>query len=175
MIVITGIQILPYCEDAGQHDGPGQCEDRWVSLELAEEDWVELDLMALPTEGESPIVIAAGSVPVGEYHRARLFVNSAKVVFSESFTVGQATYEGGVEYDVEIPSAQNTGIKVAIDLVVEDDGEGNGLEVGLLFDADATIKGVVGTGNGKVILPPVLKFGWARQHKHQHQHQNQQS
>ncbi len=173
VVVITGIQLLPYCEEAGEHNGDGQCEDRWVSLQLEEEGWVELNLMDLPTEGASPIVIAAGSVPVGEYHKARLFINSATVVFVEPFAVGQSTFEGGVEYEVEIPSARNTGIKVDIDLVVEADGEGNGVEVGLLFDPDATIRGVVGTGSGRVLMPPVLKFGWTHRYKHQHQDQHQ--
>jgi hypothetical protein len=172
VVVITGIQLLPYCEEASEQNGDGQCEDPWISLPLEEEDWIELDLMALPTEGESPIVIAAGSVPVGEYHKVRLFVNSASVVFIDPFSVGRSDFVGGEPYDVEIPSAQNTGIKADIDLVVEDDGEGNGVEVGLLFDPDATIKGAVATGNGRVKMPPVLKFGWAHQHQNEHQNQN---
>ena len=53
-----------------------------------------------------------------------------------------------------IPSAQNSGIKADIDLAVD---EGNVEDVGLLFDADATFRHVVGTGNGRVLMPPVLK------------------
>jgi hypothetical protein len=152
---VIGIQLLPYCEEAGEQNGDGQCEDLWVPLDLAEP--VELDLLALPFEGDAPIVIGAGSVPVGEYHKVRLFVDNAVVYFFETFTVGQSEFLGGEEYPLEIPSAQNSGIKVAINLAVEDDGEGNGQEVGLLFDSEATFKHVVGTGNGRVLMPPVLK------------------
>ena len=154
-ISVTGIHLLPYCEEAGEQNGDGQCEDLWVPLDLDEP--VALDLLALPSEGDSPIVIAAGSVPIGEYHQVRLFIDNAVVYFFETFKVGQSEFVGGEEYPLEIPSAQNSGVKVAINLVVEDDGEGSGQEVGLLFDSEATFKHIVGTGNGRVLMPPVLK------------------
>lgn len=164
---VTGIELLPYCEEAGMQNGDGQCEDLWVPLTLDEP--VELNLLALPTEDESPIVIGSGSVPVGEYHKVRLFIDQSVVVFGTAFSVGQSTFEAGVEYPVEIPSAQNSGIKADIDLMVAEDDAGNIPEVGLLFDPDATFRHVVGTGNGRVLMPPVIK---ARP-MYQHQEQNQ--
>ncbi len=155
-IRVVGIQLLPYCEESGEQNGDGQCEDLWVPLQLTEP--VELDLLALPFEGDAPIVIAAGSVPVGEYHQVRLFIDNAVIYFFKPFTVGQSEFLGdGKEYQLEIPSAQSSGVKVAINLVVEDDGQGSGQEVGLLFDSETTFKHIVGTGNGRVLMPPVLK------------------
>lgn len=154
-VTVTGIQLLPHCDAAGTHTGNGQCSDLWVALTLDEP--VTLDLLALPTEAESPIVLAAGSIPVGEYHMVRLFIDDATVVFAETFTVGRSSFAAGTAYTVEIPSARNSGIKADIDLVVEDAGEGTGGEVGLLFDPDATFRHVVATGNGRVLMPPVIK------------------
>jgi hypothetical protein len=158
-ITVNGVQLLPYCEEAGEQNGDpngdGQCEDLWVVLDIEnEEDWVTLDLMALPSEGDSPLVFAAGDVPVGEYHKVRLFISEAWVEFVNGFTVGRSDFEAGVPIPVEIPSAQNSGVKADISLVVE---EGNVEDVGLLFDSEATFKHVVGTGNGRVLMPPVIK------------------
>jgi hypothetical protein len=63
----------------------------------------------------------------------------------------------GEEYEVVIPSGDNTGIKTDLSFTVTEDGEGNADEVNLLFDAEATFRGVTATGSGKVMLPPVLK------------------
>ena len=71
-----------------------------------------------------------------------------------------------VVHPVEIPSAQNTGIKADIDLVVEEGAEG---DVGLLFDADATFANVIATGNGRVKMPPVIKVRPMNQHQNQNQ------
>jgi len=156
-VTVTGVAILPYCEEAGEGNGDGQCEDLWIPLDLVLEDGtagVTVSLLELPTEGESPLQLAAADVPFGEYHKVRLFISDAFVVFAEEFTVGQSVFLAGESIAVEIPSAQNSGIKADIDLVV---AEGNAEDVGLLFDADATFRHVVGTGNGRVLMPPVLK------------------
>ena len=171
-ITVNGIQILPYCEDAGEQLGDGQCEDLWKTLEL-NGDTFDLDLLALPSEDSVAVPLAAGVVPVGEYHKIRIFVSRAEVSFLEDITVGHSTFfgfenaDGGyvtddttswVFHPVEIPSAQNTGIKVDIDIVVEEAAEGeDAAEVGLLFDADATFRNVIATGSGRVKMPPVLK------------------
>jgi hypothetical protein len=156
-VTVTGVAILPQCEEAGEGSGDGQCEDLWIPLDLVLEDGVTgvtLNLMELPSEDASPILLAAADVPEGEYHKVRLFISDAFVVFAEEFTVGQSVFLPGDPIEVEIPSSQNSGIKADIDLVV---GEGNVEDVALLFDADATFRHVVGTGSGRVLMPPVLK------------------
>ncbi len=166
-VTVTGIQILSYCEDAGEQNGDGQCEELWETLDLGDETF-DLDLLNLPSEEEDAIPLAEGTVPLGEYHKIRLFVSKATVTFFEAITVGRSTFsafdadenydpddpETETVYDVEISSAQNTGIKADIDLEVTEATEG---DVGLLFDADATFRNVIATGNGRVKMPPVLK------------------
>jgi hypothetical protein len=155
--VVAGVAILPYCEEAGEGNGDGQCEDSWIPLDLVLEegtDGVTLNLMELPSEDGSGLLLAAADVSQGAYHKVRLFISDAFVVFAEEFTVGQSVFLAGESIPVEIPSAHNSGIKADIDLAVD---EGNVADVELLFDADATFRHVVGTGNGRVLMPPVLK------------------
>lgn len=176
-ITVDGIQILPYCEDAGEENGDGQCEDPWETLELNGETY-ELDLLTLPLEDEPALVLIEGTeVPVGEYHKVRLFISEAKVSFVDEITVGRTLFLAvdddednylledpttWTTYDVEIPSAQNTGIKADINLEVTEETEG---EIGLLFDAGATFRNVIATGNGHVKMPPVLKARPMNQHQ----------
>jgi|GEM_PF-2691036 len=181
-ITVTGIQLLPYCEDAGENNGDGQCEDLWVTLEL-DEDFT-LDLLNLPTEDDDAVTLAAGTVPVGEYHKIRLFISEAWVTFFEEINVGQSTFlpfDAADDYDesdpstetvypVEIPSAQNTGIKADIYIEVLEGDEG---DVALLFDADATFRDVIATGSGRIKMPPVLKARQMNQHQNQNQDPNQ--
>lgn len=156
-VTITDVQLLRRCDDADGDGEPEQdCEEAgWYPLAL--DDPVTVDLVALPGEDESPVVIASGDLPVGDYHNIRLFVRDETVVFSEAFSVGNSPFDPGTPYPVEIPSAANSGLKTDLTLTVVDDGEGNGEEVSLLFDSEATFRGVVATGSGKVMLPPVLK------------------
>ena len=180
-VTVTSIQLLPYCEDAGEQLGDGQCEDLWETLDLGDETF-DLSLLELPSEDEDAISLGVATVPVGEYHKIRLFISRAEVTFSEDITVGRSTflaYNADEEFDpdtfaneiihpVEIPSAQNSGIKADIDLVVgEDDTE----PVGLLFDAEATFRNVIATGNGRVKMPPVLKVRPMNQNQNQNQNQ----
>jgi hypothetical protein len=152
---VTALQLPQRCAESedtveSECDGGG-----WLSLTLT--NATPLDFMALPPEGESPVIIGAGTVPEGEYDRVRIFVADEEIVFLESFTVGQVTYEADVEYEVEIPSGDNTGIKTDLAVTVQADDEGNVQDVALLFDSEATFNGVVATGSGRIKLPPVLK------------------
>jgi hypothetical protein len=175
-ITVDGIQILPYCEEAGEENGDGQCEDPWETLELNDETY-ELNLLTLPLEDEPALVLVEGTeVPVGEYHKIRLFISEAKVSFVDEITVGKTTFlavdnredyvleetSTWTTYDVEIPSAQNTGVKADINLEVTAETEG---AVSLLFDAGATFRNVIATGNGHVKMPPVLKARPMNQHQ----------
>ena len=160
-VTITSIEMLKVCEaDEGAGDGiqsNGECAKNggWIPFVLDEP--LTVDFMALPAPNESPVVIASGSVPVGTYRNVRLFVEDEFVVFSEPFTVGNSVFDMDTEYPVVIPSADKTGIKTDLTFTVTADNEGNEEEVNLLFDTEATFRGVTATGSGKVMLPPVLK------------------
>ena len=160
-VTITSIEMLRDCEadeEAGDGDqSNGECAENggWIPLELDEP--VTIDFMALPVPDDSVVVLASGSLPVGDYRNIRLFVQDEFVVFAADITVGNSVFYMDEDYPVEIPSGDNTGIKTDLSFTVTEDGEGNAEEVNLLFDTEATFRGVTATGSGKVILPPVLK------------------
>jgi hypothetical protein len=148
---VTDIQFLPANQEENA-DGEGG----WISLALAEP--VTLDLLSLPAEGESPLVIAAGSVPVGSYRQVRLFTDEAMISFTGPITIGAAfTFEAGVPYPVETPSGESTGLKTHVAFTVEADAGGNVLDIQLLFSPSATFGNVTGTGSGRVLLAPVIR------------------
>ncbi len=149
---ITDIQFLPKADEAqAANDGV------WISLQLSAP--VLLDLMALPTEGESPIVIASGTVPVGNYGDVRVFVDSAVIQFKGAIDLGVAfNFQGAPEeYQVGIPSVAETGIKTDAEFTVEADAAGDVNDVNLLFSPTATFLNVNATGEGQVILAPVIR------------------
>lgn len=130
----------------------------WSSLSLSAP--VEIDLMALPMEGDSsPIVIATATLAAGTYSRVRLFVTDPRIVFTSDLAIGLGVmFQGGVEYDVTIPSGSQTGIKTDASFTVTASSDGGtATDVGLLFDAGTTFANVTATGSGGVILSPVLK------------------
>lgn len=142
---VTGIQFLPANEGGG-----------WISLALAEP--VTLNLLSLPAEDESPLVLAAGSVPVGSYRKVRLFADEVTISFTDPITIGAAfTFQADTPYAVEIPSGDVTGLKTDVAFTVGADGDGNAQDVQLLFSPDDTFGNVTGTGNGRVKLAPVIK------------------
>lgn len=150
-VTVTEIQFLPKEDEAAAAD-----DGAWISLPL--DPPVTLDLMLLPSEGESPLVIASGSVPAGVYGDVRLFVENAEITFKGPITLGTAfSFDGGVAYPVQIPSGAETGIKTDAEFTVEADDTGVTNDVHLLFSPSATFLNVTGTGNGTVILAPVIR------------------
>jgi hypothetical protein len=151
LVQVSDIQFLPKYAEAQAAD-----DAAWISLRLSAP--VQLDLMALPTAGESPLVIASGTVPVGSYGDVRLFVSDATIRFKGNVDLGVAfSFEGGVDYAVEIPSGDQTGIKTDAEFTVEADEGGEANDVQLLFSPSATFLNVTGTGDGRVMLAPVIR------------------
>jgi hypothetical protein len=153
VVQVSQIQFLPKTDEASADDDGG-----WISLPIGP---VTLDLMALPTESESPLVIASGDVPEGAYRRVRLFVDDATIRFTTPIDygvgLGRKGFEADVDYQVDIPSGAQTGIKTDVEFTVEADAQGNINDVHLLFDPAATFLNVTTTGNGKVMLAPVIR------------------
>lgn len=151
-VEITAIQFLPILEDEAS-------EAAWIELAVGDPVTpVIIDLVALPVEGASPLVIAAGSVAPGEYGMVRLITGNAWIQFHEPFTVGQTEFAAGELLPiVTIPSGPQTGLKTDIAFTVEADVGGNALEVALLFDTDTSLRNAAATGNGRVIVNPVLR------------------
>ncbi len=159
-VTVTRIDYLPAsAEDDDQNGNDGNGEDgdsSWQSLTLNAD--TTLDLMQLPSEGESPIVIASGSVPVGDYRKVRLFISSAEIIFANTIDVGAAvTFDADTPYPVDVPSAAQTGIKTDVSFSVTESGGGETNAVDLLFDSGTTFSNVTATGNARVKMAPVLR------------------
>lgn len=145
-IRITSIELLP--------DGADEADDAgWVELPLKAP--VLLDLMALPTESESPLVIASGEAALGSYSNVRLFTDSASISFTGSITLSAVfTFAGGEDHLVDIPSGDETGIKTNASFTVN--AAENANDVSLLFSSGSTFLNVAATGNDTVLLAPVI-------------------
>lgn len=150
-IRVTDIQFLPAVQQGNEEN-----DGAWMSATLPNP--VVLDLMTLPTEGESPIVVVSGSAPEGDYANVRLFVDEASIEFKGAISLGGAiTFNGGEPYTVTIPSGEDTGLKTDASFSVSKDEDGNLNDVTLLFSTGSTFQNVTGTGTGEVILAPVIR------------------
>ena len=153
MVTLDRIEFLPAVQDEGDENGEnGDGEGGgWVPLDVED---VRFDLLALPTTDETGIVLVTGELPVGDYLRVRLFVTDPMVWFNTPILLGQAfTFDADVGYEVFIPSGDQTGIKTDQGFSVP---EGGG-DVALVFDENASLANVAATGNGSVILAPVIR------------------
>jgi len=144
---------LPAVQEAGDENGEDGDEDaaEWMSLDVED---IRFDLLALPVTDETGVVLVTGELPVGDYARVRLFVIDPMLWFNTALQIGNAyTYEPDVGYAVTIPSGNQTGIKTDQGFSIP---EGGG-DVLLVFDENASLANVHGTGNGKVMLAPALR------------------
>lgn len=134
--------ILPIGTVEARQEGAG-----WVEIGAVDAD---VDLLALPEEG---IVLVGGEVPDGDYDRLRFFLTAEPtIVLSQTVTVGRTTYEAGPN-PLRIPSVDQAGFRVAADFDVgEDDGE----VLTIVVDEDATLGHVTATGDGTLMIAPVL-------------------
>lgn len=148
-IEFTDIAYLPVSSDE-------EAEGEWQTLVL--DAPVTLDLMALPTEAEGSIVIGSGTVPVGSYRKVRLMVGEGEIVFTGPLSVGAAaTFDGGTPYPVTIPSGDQTGLKTDVSFEVTAGEGGTANAANIVFVPGTTFQNVTVTGNGRVMLSPVLR------------------
>jgi hypothetical protein len=146
-VTVTGIAFLRAGADDTSDDSPA-----WTELALNAP--VEIDLMALPTEGSSPLVVASGSVAAGTYGQVRLMISTAQIMFDGSLQIGVGgTFEGGVWYNVTFPSSAQSGIKTDVSFTIAADAT---TDVGLLFAEGSTFANATATGSGEVIVAPVI-------------------
>lgn len=156
LIMVTSISFLADTSDVATDPEAEDCCSYWIHLGLTDPVWI--DLASLPDETTTPLIIAAGDVPVGMYRMVRLLVGDAYVFFNEPISVGNAaSFEAGVPHQVTVPSGMQTGIKTNTDFEVTADGDGNPLAVNLVFDPASTYNNLHGTGSGKVMLSPIFR------------------
>jgi hypothetical protein len=113
---------------------------------------VTVDLLALPSESDSAVVMAAGTLVEGDYEALRFLVSDGSIYFNTTITIGNSTFDPDTEYEVTVPSGSTSGLKTDLSFSVSDSAQ-----VNLLFSTTATLDDVTATGSGKVILKPVFK------------------
>jgi Domain of unknown function (DUF4382) len=176
IVTVTKVEVLaaiPDTEDAadsvadsvaassGRHgdddDGPFDWEQRefgWTDLAISGSG--HLDLIHLPDSTAAGLTVASGSLPEGTYRHVRLFVTSPMIYFDSTIvTPAGDTLQAGVGYPVVIPSCDSTGAAIRTDepFVVP----AGGGDVQLYFDADDTVRHIIITGSGTIIVPPVIR------------------
>jgi hypothetical protein len=130
--------------------GWGHLREDWYSLDVTGSG--HLDLMHLPSESTSGLVLAVGTVPAGAYAGARVIVSTATVWFDTTFTVGGTTFVPGTGYIVTIPSGPETGIRTRAGFTIAEGAS----EVQLLFDAQEMVRGLLVTPSGAILLTPPM-------------------
>ncbi len=144
-ITFTSISFKPVGTEDDSTDGG------WQSVTLPAP--VTVDLLALPSDSDSAVVIAAGTLVEGDYEQLRFIVSASSIFFNTTLNVGNQVFDPDTEYEVTVPSGSTSGLKTDLTLSLSDS-----TEVNLLFSPVATLNDVTATGSGKVILKPVLRF-----------------
>ena len=135
--------VLPIGEVEALHRGSGE----WLEAGSIDES---VDLMDLPEDG---VTLLDSELPEGEYTMLRLWLtDDATITLNEDVTVGRTTFEAGTRA-LDIPSADQAGVRLHADFMVDADGE----VLTILFDDDATVRKVTATGSGVLKIAPVLR------------------
>ena len=132
----------------------GDSTEQRVSLSLGDSALTMINLLDLPSTDSAAWLLARGDIPAGTYTgiRLRFDVATATITLNDTVTVGQQTWLPGT-YPLEVPSAQNNGIKVPMaSIVIGSDSTAN---VVLKFDGNTTVH-TVATGSGVLKMSPVL-------------------
>lgn len=141
-------------EDEDRDDEHENDEKTWVSLDVTANG--HIDLMRLPDSASGGITIATGTLAPGRYKHVRLFVTGPTIFFKNTIVTPTGdTLQAGVGYPVRIPSADSTGAAIKTDERFTVPAGGGSVQ--LFFDADDTIRHVVVTGDGTIILRPVIR------------------
>ncbi len=140
--------------DDDENDDFEEREFGWTSLSIVGSG--VLDFVHLPDSAQAGLTVASGTLPPGTYRHVRLFVTGATIYFDTTLvTPAGDTLKKGVGYPVIFPSADSTGAVIKTDEpFTVPSGGGN---VQLFFDKDDTIRRIVLTGDGKIIVPPVIR------------------
>ncbi|MDC6350776.1 DUF4382 domain-containing protein [Zeaxanthinibacter sp. PT1] len=115
--LVSEANVTIFKVDARQNDS--EDETGYVTLM---EDEIEINLLEL-TNGVTETLVDT-EIPVGNYDLVRVYVKGVNVVMT-----------GGESYELDVPSGEQTGIKVFIDPAIEVAG---GLSADLLLDFDVS-------------------------------------
>lgn len=154
MVTVTAVEAIRVETDEAEDDETGG----YVRLDLTETGGVRINLLDLPRDSAG-IIIARDELRDGTYDRIRLRIEegSATISLNTDVEIGGNSLLTAGTYDLVIPSSAQSGIKVkTASFTVGDDA---GADVTLVFDLNTTVGNVHTTGNGKIMMNPVLKAG----------------
>jgi len=173
IVTVTKVEVLAATPDSetaadsaadtsqawGRHDPDdtaGMEEHEWGWVSLAVVGSGELDLVHLPDSAAAGLTVASGTLPPGTYRHVRLFVTDPMIYFDSTIVTPRGdTLQAGVGYPVVLPCADSTGAAIKTDeSFTVPAGGGN---VTLYFDRDDTVRHIVITGNGTILVPPVFR------------------
>lgn len=121
--------------------------------ELAVVSGGRVDLLHLPLEGSVGIVVAADTIPPGEYRGVRLLLDSAYIVLNAPVVApGGDTVPAGKVWIAKLPPM---GVMVPVTVTVPESG-GN-LEI--VFDTAETFAAARVSPLGEVVLLPAMRHG----------------
>ena len=138
-ITINSVQVISEEDDDSdgeENDNGDENEDsEWTTIM---DQQMKINLLEL-TNG-SQISLGSQELPAGEYSQIRLILGDDNTVTVD-----------GETYNLQTPSAQQSGLKLNIDAEIED-----GETFALLIDFDAA-RSIVEQGNGNYLLKPVIR------------------
>lgn len=137
--------------------GWGSRLDQWYSVAVTANG--RIDLFHLPTDSARGLVLAADTLPAGDYWAARLIVSDATVWFNTAIvTDDSVTLKPDTGYAVELPHRPGgeEGIMTSAGFTVPSGGG----TVLLIFDAGQMLSEKVVVHDGKVVLAPMLRPRW---------------
>ena len=132
--------------------GWGHLDEDWYTLAVSGSG--HLDLMHLPTDTASGLLLAVGTVPAGSYRGARLFVSDARIYFNAVIASRDSavTFKPDTGYTVTIPSGEHAGIRTRAGFTIPE----GATDVVLIFDIGATVRHAVALHDGRILIVPVL-------------------
>jgi hypothetical protein len=142
---VTRVEALPLAFEPDSMDGGA-----WQSVDVSGNGLI--NLVKLPTETQGALVVAADSIPSGEYVNLRFFMEDLTIWFNKQIQVGQIVFQPNTPYTVTLPSGAQSGLKTRARFTLPE----GGAQVSIVFDGGATLANLSITGTGAVVLAPVL-------------------
>jgi len=135
--------------DNDNHDWE-QREFGWTVIPV---DSAHLDLIHLPDSAAAGVKIATGTLPAGTYRHVRLFIVNPTIYFDSTIVTPQGdTLMAHTPYPVTFPGADSTGATFKTDDPFTVPAAGD--TVSLFFDRDDTVRHIIITGDGKIVVLP---------------------
>lgn len=134
--------------------GWGSRQRHWYSLAVVGSG--HLDLLDLPTDSTTGLVLASGALPVGDYHAARILLDAANIWFDTTFTTANGfTFQADTPYQVTLPMRRDSimGLMTRQGFTIDEVSR----TVVLTFNPWTTIGNAGVNANGEILIRPVLK------------------